>query len=52
MAGNRPVGPRSKEARFYSIKSTNTLFCFICLTLLLSVVYRWKYEGKNYENQG
>jgi hypothetical protein len=50
MAGNRPVGPRSREARLYIPTDTN--ICFICLTLLLSVVYRWKYEGKNYENQG
>jgi len=50
MAGNRPGGPRSKEARFYSVKGMNTNICFICLTLLLSVVYRWKHERKNYDS--
>ena len=40
MAGNRPVGPRSKGARFYSVKLRKHFFCFICLTLLACVVYR------------
>jgi len=40
MIVKRSADPRIREARFYSVKGMNTLFCFICLTLSSCVVYR------------